>query len=404
MSGEPERGARADPLGPAFSRGLVALLEKARVALERDFGLDLGDPSGLRVLPERAQPIPVHLVRGVRHRRGDLRHASVRVELEDVADAFLRALRGFPLPDERGAGRPASGSARAYRRARGSSRRRATWPRDDTRPDPECHRARLRHDSPRPVTGVTSRNWLSGLRFREGPPVAPLLARSWGDGRGPDRLSFSREANMTRRIFQAVLIGLVALASAFAAAAATIPSPVHPHADPLRAAAATVRRPGGSRIRRRGARGSASDGHECAHRRLPDRPRRSRPRSCSSASRFPRPMPGSRSPGRHGESSLPFPSISAFSGKVEGDEDSIGVRQRPAGQIVAYVRSSRGHVVRGAGRIEHGPTWSARATRRSPRPRPLSPGPAAPKNCPPPLTAMRRARPIPVQCSRRSPE
>ena len=42
---------------------------------------------------------------------------------------------------------------------------------------------------------------------------------------------------MTRRRFQALLIGLAALASAFAAAAATIPSPVHPFADPLRAAA-----------------------------------------------------------------------------------------------------------------------------------------------------------------------
>ena len=44
---------------------------------------------------------------------------------------------------------------------------------------------------------------------------------------------------MTRRV-QTILIGLVALAAAFVAAAATIPSPVHPYADPLRAAAATV--------------------------------------------------------------------------------------------------------------------------------------------------------------------
>jgi len=42
---------------------------------------------------------------------------------------------------------------------------------------------------------------------------------------------------MTRRTFKAFLTGLAALASAFAAAAATIPSPVHPFADPLRAAA-----------------------------------------------------------------------------------------------------------------------------------------------------------------------
>ena len=46
--------------------------------------------------------------------------------------------------------------------------------------------------------------------------------------------------------------------------------------------------------------------------------------------------------GKHGESSLAFPSIAHFSGKVDGDDDStvyVGAQQ---GRIVAYVRSSQG--------------------------------------------------------------
>ena len=59
-------------------------------------------------------------------------------------------------------------------------------------------------------------------------------------------------------------------------------------------------------------------------------------------------MPGSPSPSE-GESSLAFPSIAHFSGKIEGDEDSSAYLGAQAGQVVAYVRSTAGMSLRGTG-------------------------------------------------------
>ena len=100
---------------------------------------------------------------------------------------------------------------------------------------PECHRTPVARDSPRPVTGVTCPNWFSGLRFRKARPWLPSCDAG-GRGRGPDRLSRSREVRDQGA--RAILLGLVALAAAFVAAAATIPSPDRPAPRPGRGRAA----------------------------------------------------------------------------------------------------------------------------------------------------------------------
>jgi len=146
---------------------------------------------------------------------------------------------------------------------------------------------------------------------------------------------------MTRRRFQALLIGLAALASAFAAAAATIPSPVHPFADPLRAAAVAAAGQEGLEFDRaalealrRAKSGARVEGFPLAP----------GVRGTLVLKRFEILAPDARITvtGKHGESSMSFPSIAHFSGKVEGDEDSTVYVGAQDGRLVAYIRSSAG--------------------------------------------------------------
>jgi hypothetical protein len=145
---------------------------------------------------------------------------------------------------------------------------------------------------------------------------------------------------VTRRV-QTILIGLVALAAAFVAAAATIPSPVHPYADPLRAAAATVAGQEGLEFDSAALAALRSTSAEARIEGFPIAPG---VRATLVLKRFEVLAPDARITvtGRHGESSLPFPAIAHFSGKVEGDEDSSAYVSAQAGQIVAYVRSTAG--------------------------------------------------------------
>jgi len=140
-----------------------------------------------------------------------------------------------------------------------------------------------------------------------------------------------------------LLLGFMALAAAFPAAAATIPSPVRPASSP--ALAARLAAPGQegleldaaalSAFRGAGPDGFAVDGFPTA------------PGSTSRLvlKRFEVASPDARISltGRDGESSLPLPTVLHFKGMVEGEPDSsvyVGVLESG---VVAYVHSSAGH-------------------------------------------------------------
>ena len=139
-------------------------------------------------------------------------------------------------------------------------------------------------------------------------------------------MSTFRRSTSSRRV-QTILIGLVALAAAFVAAAATIPSPSirMPIRSGPRPRRSPDRRP---RIRLRGAGSPAGDERGGAHRGVSDRPRRSGPLR-SQALRGPR--AGCPDHG-HRQARRILAGVSrdrAFSGTVEGDDGLVGVRRAP---------------------------------------------------------------------------
>ena len=148
---------------------------------------------------------------------------------------------------------------------------------------------------------------------------------------------------MTRSLQTKLLSGLVALAAAFTAAAATIPSPYRPTASPATAAAARGPRPGGarSRRRRRWRRCATAAAARRRDRGLSHRPRRDRDDSV--LNRFEVAAPDARItiPGKDGESSLPMPSVAHFSGRRRRRAGLLRLpRRRRRTRLVAYVHSS----------------------------------------------------------------
>ena len=148
---------------------------------------------------------------------------------------------------------------------------------------------------------------------------------------------------MTRRV-QTILIGLVALAAAFAAAAATIPSPVHPYAAS----------PALARLAAPGQEGLDFDAAALAALRADDRPSsrienfptlRAPPAgSSSSASRSPRRTPASRSRGKTESLRFRCPRSAHFSGVVEGEPGLAACTSASTrNSLVAYVHSTAGH-------------------------------------------------------------
>ena len=142
---------------------------------------------------------------------------------------------------------------------------------------------------------------------------------------------------------------------------------------------------------------------EVSHRGLPDRPGRSATLA-SSASRSPRPTPASRSPARTASRRFRFPRSRTSRGRSRASPTRRSTSARRQDALVAYVHSTRGH------HSYVGPDESGDDLRRRARPTlrlnaavsSARRGPAAPRRCPPPLTAM--AEPIvPGACSRRSP-
>ena len=146
---------------------------------------------------------------------------------------------------------------------------------------------------------------------------------------------------MSKRTWRASLLGVVALAAAFAAAAATIPSPVRPTSSPLKAAL----------LASAGQAGLDFDASALAtlrgvqtEARIDGFPVAPGLEGTVVLKRFEVLAPGARITitGPDGDSSLPFPAISHFSGKIEGDEDSLVYASAQEGRLVAFVRSSAG--------------------------------------------------------------
>jgi Metallo-peptidase family M12/S-layer homology domain len=147
---------------------------------------------------------------------------------------------------------------------------------------------------------------------------------------------------MKGRALRASFLGAVALVAAFAAAAATIPSPVKPAASPL--SAARLAGPGQegldfdasalSALRRVGPGSHRIEGFPVA----PGVP------GTIVLERFEVLAQGARITvsGPHGESSRPFPSIAHFSGRVDGEPDSAVYISAQEDKLIAYLRSAAG--------------------------------------------------------------
>ncbi len=148
---------------------------------------------------------------------------------------------------------------------------------------------------------------------------------------------------MTRRSFRAALTGLVALASAFAAAAATIPSPVHPTSSP--ALSIRLAAPGQEALDLDASalaalRAAGQDQFSVEN--FPTAPGAS---GRLVLKRFVVAAPDAHISvtGKDGESFLPLPEVSHFKGVIDGEPDSSVYVGVDATGFVAYVHSSTGH-------------------------------------------------------------
>jgi len=149
---------------------------------------------------------------------------------------------------------------------------------------------------------------------------------------------------MKRDIRHTVLLGLAALAAAFAATAATIPSPYRPTASPAAAA----------RLAATGQEGLDFDARAFAALRdgsarvveIDNFPIAPGATGRLRLTRFQVAAPGARITiqGKDGETSLPLPPVSHFSGTIEGEPDSAVYVGATQDTLVAYVHSGLGHV------------------------------------------------------------
>jgi hypothetical protein len=138
-------------------------------------------------------------------------------------------------------------------------------------------------------------------------------------------------------------IGLVALAATFAAAAATIPSPYHPTASP--AAAARLAASGQEGLDLDAAAFAALRDGSARLIEIDNFPIAPGATGRLRLKRFEVAAPGARITiqGKDGETSLPLPPISHFSGTIEGEPDSAVYLGATQDGLVAYVNSSFGH-------------------------------------------------------------
>ncbi len=146
---------------------------------------------------------------------------------------------------------------------------------------------------------------------------------------------------MNGRAWRASLLGAVASVAAFAAAAATIPSPVKPAASPLSAA----------RLAGPGQEGLDFDASALAalrqstgSARLENFPVAPGAQGTLVLDRFEVLAPDARITvtGPDGDWSKPFPSIAHFSGKIEGEEESRVYVSAQEDRLVAYIQSREG--------------------------------------------------------------
>ena len=148
---------------------------------------------------------------------------------------------------------------------------------------------------------------------------------------------------MTRRSFKAVLIGLVALACAFAAAAATIPSPVRPSSSP--ALSVRLAAPGQEALDLDASALAALRAVGQDQFSMDNFPTAPGASGRLVLKRFVVAAPDARVSvtGKDGESFLPLPEVSHFKGVIEGEPDSSVYVGVDATGLVAYVHSSTGH-------------------------------------------------------------
>ncbi|HEY3204016.1 MAG TPA: M12 family metallo-peptidase [Thermoanaerobaculia bacterium] len=146
------------------------------------------------------------------------------------------------------------------------------------------------------------------------------------------------------KVWRSFFLGALGLVAAFAAAAATIGSPVHPSASPAVAA----------RLAASGQEGLDFDAAALATLRnagagetvVEDFPIAPGETGRLVLKRFEVASPDARITltGPKGDSSLPLPSVAHFSGRVDGDSDSTVYVGAQEDKLVAYVHSTAGHV------------------------------------------------------------
>ncbi len=143
---------------------------------------------------------------------------------------------------------------------------------------------------------------------------------------------------MTLGIRRALALGLAALATAIAAAAATIPTPLKPTSLP--ASAARLSTPGQEALDFDASALSALQ--QVSDARIENFPVAPGIQGTLVLKRFEVLVPDARVTvtGADGDSSMPFPSIAHFSGKLEGEPDSSVYVSAQQDRLVAFVRSS----------------------------------------------------------------
>jgi hypothetical protein len=146
------------------------------------------------------------------------------------------------------------------------------------------------------------------------------------------------------RIGKALILGIVALAAAFAAAAATISSPVHSASSPRDASRLAA--PGQEGLDLDGDALSALRRESSASIRIEGFPIAPGETGRLILKRFEVTTPDARITvtGPEGESSLPFPSIAHFSGSIDGEPESRVYVAAQDGWLVAYEHRAAGSI------------------------------------------------------------
>ena len=148
---------------------------------------------------------------------------------------------------------------------------------------------------------------------------------------------------MTQRTFKTLLIGLAALASAFAAAATTIPSPVRPSSSA--ALSAQLAAPGQEGLELDASALTALRGAGQDRISIDNFPMAPGASGRLVLKRFEVTSPDAHISvtGKDGESFLPLPEVSHFKGVIDGEPESSVYLGIAGTSLVAYVHSSAGH-------------------------------------------------------------